>query len=174
MDQTINERQRQELSTCMPSCQNFAYPVLGLFGETAEFAEKLKYLIEWNDKLTQEQRSRMEMFINGIALERMAKELRHQPVDEQIIPFRLKHLADSSHPDFLSERINALRKEGGDIKWMLDALDFYIVNPDGTNPTTSYAVMTAQDRENQNYHKLSERAAIGMIDAQGDDQRTTL
>ena len=38
---TINEYQKKAMSTCMPSCENFAYMMLNLVGEVGEFASKV-------------------------------------------------------------------------------------------------------------------------------------
>lgn len=38
---TLNEYQEQAMSTCMESCDNFAYMMLNLVGEVGEFASKV-------------------------------------------------------------------------------------------------------------------------------------
>ena len=38
---TLNEYQKKAMSTCMPSCENFAYMMLNLVGEVGEFASKV-------------------------------------------------------------------------------------------------------------------------------------
>lgn len=37
----LNEYQKKALTTCMPSCDNFAYMMLNLVGEVGEFASKV-------------------------------------------------------------------------------------------------------------------------------------
>ena len=41
MELTLNEYQKRAMSTCMPSCDNFAYMFLNLVGEMGEFASKV-------------------------------------------------------------------------------------------------------------------------------------
>lgn len=38
---TLNEYQERAMTTCMPSCDNFAYMFLNLVGEVGEFASKI-------------------------------------------------------------------------------------------------------------------------------------
>lgn len=38
---TLNEYQKRAMTTCMPSCDNFAYMMLNLMGEVGEFASKI-------------------------------------------------------------------------------------------------------------------------------------
>ena len=38
---TLNEYQEQAMSTCMETCDNFAYMMLNLVGEVGEFASKI-------------------------------------------------------------------------------------------------------------------------------------
>lgn len=38
---TLNEYQKRAMSTCMPSCDNYAYMILNLVGEVGEFASKV-------------------------------------------------------------------------------------------------------------------------------------
>ena len=42
---TLNEYQEQAMSTCMESCDNFAYMMLNLVGEVGEFSSKVAKLI---------------------------------------------------------------------------------------------------------------------------------
>ncbi len=37
----LNEYQKRAMTTCMPSCENFAYMMLNLVGEVGEFASKV-------------------------------------------------------------------------------------------------------------------------------------
>lgn len=38
---TLNEYQQKAMTTCMPTCDNFAYMLLNLVGEVGEFASKV-------------------------------------------------------------------------------------------------------------------------------------
>lgn len=38
---TLNEYQKQAMTTCMPSCKNFSYMALNLMGEVGEFMGKI-------------------------------------------------------------------------------------------------------------------------------------
>lgn len=38
---TLNEYQKQAMTTCMPSCENFSYMLLNLVGEVGELASKV-------------------------------------------------------------------------------------------------------------------------------------
>lgn len=42
---TLNEYQRKAMSTCMDSCDNFAYMFIGMVGEVGEVASKVAKLI---------------------------------------------------------------------------------------------------------------------------------
>ena len=42
---TLNEYQKDAMTTCMPSCENFSYMTLNLMGELGEFASKIGKLI---------------------------------------------------------------------------------------------------------------------------------
>lgn len=41
----MNEYQKQAMTTCMPSCDNFSYMMLNLVGEVGEFSSKVAKLI---------------------------------------------------------------------------------------------------------------------------------
>lgn len=45
METTLNEYQRKAMSTCMDSCDNFAYMFIGMVGELGEVASKVAKLI---------------------------------------------------------------------------------------------------------------------------------
>lgn len=40
-EMTLNEYQKQAMTTCMPSCENFSYMLLNLVGEVGELASKV-------------------------------------------------------------------------------------------------------------------------------------
>lgn len=57
---TLNEYQRRAMTTCMPSCNNWAYMFLNLVGEVGEFASKVakhirkeKAMIDSNHLITE-------------------------------------------------------------------------------------------------------------------------
>lgn len=167
----INERQRQQLSTCMESCRNIAYPSLGLVEEIGEYVQKLIYMITWNPDFPASEKNHLLMLLQGIstnayAVGRLNKSVRHGDYPQ---PFSLKEF-DDEH--ICLERIEALQKELGDIDWMVNAAHFFTVNCDGTDPTQPDCPMTAQQMHDQNYAKLSERLLHKTIDGQGDSSRT--
>ena len=45
METKLNEYQRKAMSTCMDSCDNFAYMFIGMVGEVGEVASKVAKLI---------------------------------------------------------------------------------------------------------------------------------
>ena len=47
---TLNEYQEQAMSTCMKSCNNFAYMMLNLVGEVGEFSSKVAKAIRKEEK----------------------------------------------------------------------------------------------------------------------------
>lgn len=47
---TLNEYQKQAMSTCMESCDNFAYMMLNLVGEVGEFSSKVAKAIRKEKK----------------------------------------------------------------------------------------------------------------------------
>lgn len=174
---TLNERQREELSTCTATCRNLVYPSLGMIEETAEYWQKLLYLIEWDKTLDSNIKNHLEMLIKdvitcGLAVGKYAKMFRH---DKSIpVPFQLKRALETDYPELFLERVEGLVKELGDIKWMTDAADFYIHYPDGTDPTDPSVQMTAQDTAELNHKKLTARLFDGTIDGQGDTTRTPI
>lgn len=174
-NQTLNERQREKLSTCLSSCRNIAYPSLGMPEEAAEYVQKLLYMIDWNPDLPQADRNHLEFLLKGfanigLAIGAYAKKYRHSAM----IPFSLKKESDQEFPDLFCERLEGLRKEIGDVEWMTDAIDFYIVHCDGTDPTDPNVSMTAQDMNDQNWQKLSERLCNDTIDGKGDNIRSSV
>lgn len=57
---TLNEYQRHAMTTCMDSCDNFAYMFLNLVGEIGEFASKVakhirkeKAMVDYNSLITE-------------------------------------------------------------------------------------------------------------------------
>lgn len=191
-EQSLNERQRQQLSTCMASCRNIAYPSLGLVEEVGEYIQKLLYMIDWNTAFPASERDHLLMLLRGIstsaeAVGRINKMIRHGSYPQ---PFSLKpdyiacnrasvtgvmsdSLGESPNP-FASDRIEALQKELGDVDWMVSASHFYTVHPDGTDPISPDAAMTAQFLADQNYRKLAERRAQSTIDGKGDSSRSSI
>lgn len=173
MSQTLNDRQRQQLSTCMNSCRNIAYPSLGLIEEAGEYIQKLIYMIVWNKDFPESERDHLLMLMRGIAtsayaIGRINKAIRHGEYPQ---PFTLRDFDD---PDINAQRIEALQKELGDIDWMVNAAHFYTVFPAGTDPTQPEQPMTAQFLADQNYAKLAARRLQDTIDGKGDTIRTSI
>ena len=175
-NQTLNDRQREVLSTCLPSCQNIVYPSLGAAEELAEYLQKLKYMVNWNDQLPAQERDHLLSLIDGfihlgLALGAYAKRFRH----EGLAPFELKDLhRDFEFPELAVDRFEALVKEAGDVKWMLDAIDFYLYHPAQTDPRDPASEMTSQLTADQNFRKLQQRLSEHTIDGKGDEQRTSV
>ena len=169
----INDRQRQQLSTCMPSCRNIAYPSLGLVEEVGEYIQKLIYMITWNKDFPAKEKEHLLFLLKGIATNayavgRLNKEVRHGTYPQ---PFALKEFDDEATH---IERVESLQKELGDIDWMVSASHFYSVHCDGTDPTIPDCPMTAQQMADQNFAKLAERRLQNTIDGKGDTTRTHL
>lgn len=182
----INDRQRQQLSTCMSSCRNIAYPSLGLVEEVGEYIQKLIYMIQWNPAFPVKEKDHLLFLLQGIATNayavgRLNKEVRHGTYPQ---PFTLKHSpsaatvfeasAEDDDNSFFQERVVSLQKELGDIDWMVNAAHFFTIHPDGTDPTAPDCPMTAQLMHDQNYAKLAERRLQNTIDGQGDTTRTNI
>lgn len=91
---TLNEYQEKAMTTCMPSCDNFAYMFLNLVGEVGEFASKVAKAIR-KDKA----------YIGG-----------QTEVDE---PNDLTIIGDT--PEY-SAFCDELRKEAGDCLWQLSGV----------------------------------------------------
>lgn len=167
----INDRQRQQLSTCMPSCRNIAYPSLGLVEEVGEYIQKLIYMITWNKDFPSSEKDHLLFLLQGIAnnayaVGRLNKEVRHGTYPQ---PFTVKDFEEETTN---IDRIESLQKELGDIDWMVSAAHFYSVNEDGTDPTVPGCPMTAQHMHEQNFAKLAERRLQNTIDGKGDTVRT--
>lgn len=166
----INDRQRQQLSTCMSSCRNISYPSLGLVEEVGEYVQKLIYSIQWNKDFPTREKDHLLMLLHGIstiayAVGRINKEVRHGTLPQ---PFGIKDFGDEQ---VRIERLEELQMELGDIDWMVNATHFYTVHADGTDPTSPDCPMTAQMMNDQNYAKLAERRLLGTIDGCGDKKR---
>ena len=57
---TLNEYQRQAMTTCMPSSENFSYMFLNLVGEVGEFASKVaKAIRKGNAEISHSKLSRI-------------------------------------------------------------------------------------------------------------------
>ena len=89
---TLNEYQNMAMTTCMPSCDNFAYMMLNLVGEVGEFASKVAKEI------------RKENMCIGVNL---TKRNEH---------YWFTHDGDSYAKE------EELKKEAGDILWQLAGL----------------------------------------------------
>jgi len=95
---TLNEYQKQAMTTCMESSNNFSYMMLNLVGEVGEFASKVAKGIRKGHICIGEDVS------YGVHAE--ANELTSRSIDQQF------------DPEFEDE----LKKEAGDILWQLSGL----------------------------------------------------
>lgn len=91
----LNEYQKQAMTTCMPSCENFSYMMLNLVGEVGEFASKVAKAIR-----------KEQAQIGGF-------------VDMGISPKNA--LSFNEFPTCI-EQEEELKKEAGDILWQLSGL----------------------------------------------------
>ena len=92
---TLNEYQKQAMTTCMPSSENFSYMFLNLVGEVGEFASKVAKAIR-KDK----------MQVGG-------------DYTYEINQLRDTYGADE---DEIGSIYDGLEKEAGDILWQLSGL----------------------------------------------------
>ena len=91
----LNEYQQKAMTTCMPSCDNFAYMMLNLVGELGEFASKV------------------------------AKQIRKENVeviDNDLFVNNMNWMGPELGADFRPEFKAELRKEAGDMLWQLSGL----------------------------------------------------
>lgn len=188
----LNSRQIECLQTCMDSCQNVAYPSLGLVEEVGEYVEKLLPLVEWSDDFAE--RDRLCMLLKGIVhnaacIAAINKQVRHRSMP---VPFRLKSSLGNGDPKLYAERIESLRQELGDVSWMLNVADFHVANAFDLDRSPEYETPghdvdggatrrkpvvlapTAESLAALNRDKLQARRQQGTIDAKGDSVRTSL
>ena len=88
----LNEYQQKAMTTCMPSCDNFAYMMLNLVGELGEFASKV------------------------------AKEIRKENMCIGVNSTKKNEHYWFSHDGDSYEKERELRKEAGDMLWQLAGL----------------------------------------------------
>lgn len=89
----LNEYQEKALSTCMPSCDNFAYMAMNLVGEVGEFTSKIGKAIR---------KGQIEIIRNDIVDEFKGSEEEYKKAK--------------------AEFSDLLQKEAGDILWQLSGL----------------------------------------------------
>ena len=89
----LNEYQQKAMTTCMASCDNFAYMMLNLVGELGEFASKVAKQIR---------KENVEVIDNDL--------------------FENKWMGHELDADFRPEFKAELRKEAGDMLWQLAGL----------------------------------------------------
>lgn len=148
---TLNDRQLECLRTCMPSCWNVAYPSLGLVEELGEYIEKLLPIVEWSPDYPD--RAHLEMLLKGIVhnarcIAAISKQVRHKSIP---VPFVLKSSLGNGDPTLYQERITAIRQELGDISWMLNVTDFFIVNQPELDRVKEQSADIQQAWENQSF-----------------------
>ena len=159
--QNLNERQEEICSTCMQSCQNIAYPILGMIEELGEMLEKLPSVVQFDQEHPNYQH--LCFMLNGIvtlcaAIKPLAKGVRHESIAP---PFTLAGMADGEDYATYYNRLIEFAKELGDISWM-------------ENVAYRQLGFTAQEVADMNWHKLSARKADGTIDGNGDNERTPI
>lgn len=91
----LNDYQKQAMTTCMPSSENFSYMLLNLVGEVGEFSSKIAKSIR-----------KGQAFIGGVANDGM--EIRNE-------------LVLNEFPTCI-EQEEELKKEAGDVLWQLSGL----------------------------------------------------
>lgn len=89
---TLNEYQRQAMTTCMPSSENFSYMFLNLVGEVGEFASKV------------------------------AKQIRKENMGIGTYAGNHLHFLMSMDMESVNKIEDELAKEAGDILWQLSGL----------------------------------------------------
>lgn len=140
----LNDYQKQAMTTCMPSSDNFAYMMLNLVGEVGEFASKIakakrKHMIDiyCND---------IEINYDGWYSEAIATHPHENDESLEIIVNRMV-------ADFKDE----LKKECGDILWQIA----------GLAQTMGWSL---EDIAQQNLAKLASRKQRNVIDGNGDNR----
>lgn len=166
---TLNNRQRQVISTCTPNCCNVAYPFFGLIEETGELAEKMNAVIEWNQDINLLEKSYIQRFLGEIVdmgkrASYIAKGIRHGNMPVPFDTDREKRIDDTNTLQNI-----AVRNEMGDIKWMADALDFFLFSR--VNHANGHMDATSQTTAMINLEKLTMRSYRNEIDGQGDEER---
>lgn len=141
----LNEYQKQAMTTCMASSNNFAYMFFNLLGEVGELAEKVNdYMRDQNLEETANQ-------LCGYGL--MAKTIRKEPElwgSQNTVSDFDKHFEEFKQSD-------QLQKEAGDILWQLAGL-------------CSVMGWNLEDIAQQNLDKLASRKLRGVIDGNGDNR----
>ena len=130
----LNEYQEKAMSTCLPSSDNFSYMMFGLVEEVGELAGKISKAI------------RKQQVSIGVDVE-LASQMREEDVFANDIYFL----------DDASELRGAIKKELGDVMWMVAGL----CNQIG---------WTLEEVCQENLDKLADRAKRGKIEGNGDDR----
>lgn len=128
-------------SFCTPNCDNYSYPILGIYEELAELIEKspISYASGWQGikaRITM----RMLVFV-GKRLGKWAKAIRK---GKKIVPMRFKAT------ELTGDNVKGCFYELGDIHWMLANID-------------AAFLFTSESVEDANITKLSMRKLKGQI-----------
>lgn len=85
---TLNEYQKQAMTTCMPSSENWSYMFLNLVGEVGEFASKVakairkeKISVGWSEKDTEANENNLIPTCNFFQWKEMEEELKKEAGD---------------------------------------------------------------------------------------------
>lgn len=95
---TLNEYQKQAMTTCMDTCHNFSYMLINLVGEVGEFASKISKAIR-----------KGQLSIGGIV---------EGSVENNVLAIDSYGVSDDDSAALDAE----LKKEAGDILWQLSGL----------------------------------------------------
>ena len=72
---TLNEYQQQAMTTCLPTCDNFAYMMLNLMGELGEFAGKLAKDVRKDKAVVNNNRLLLSLTISNEDLQKEAGDI---------------------------------------------------------------------------------------------------
>lgn len=70
----LNEYQKQAMTTCMPSCDNFSYMMLNLMGEVGEFSSKVAKLIRKDEAFIDESKLYIKRHTQDEVMDALADE----------------------------------------------------------------------------------------------------
>lgn len=142
----LNEYQRQAMTTCMPSSNNFAYMFNNLLGEVGELVDKV------NEHIGDSGLACLSTLLAGYGT--TAKKIRKEP--ENVMS---RTELETYSPEIVREmRCDALlHKELGDIAWQLNGV-MTVLN------------LQSEYIHQQNLDKLASRQERGKIDGNGDNR----
>lgn len=77
----LNEYQEKAMETCLPTCDNFSYMVLNLFGEVGEFAGKIAKQIRKNNLKIEGNHLHDTFSVDDPEVDKLILELKHEAGD---------------------------------------------------------------------------------------------